>query len=56
MVYATCFILPEENSLQVQKFLNSEMGTSFSFINEQKVFVSEYGYDGFYMALLEKKA
>ena len=56
MVYATCSILPEENSLQIQKFLNSEMGTSFSFINEQKVFVSEYGYDGFYMALLEKKA
>nr|WP_299069195.1 methyltransferase domain-containing protein [uncultured Allomuricauda sp.] len=54
MVYATCSILPEENSEQVQSFLTSEEGKSFEFIKEQKIFASEHGFDGFYMALLSK--
>ena len=55
MVYATCSILPEENSEQVQHFLDSEEGKDFDFISEQNIFASEQGYDGFYMALLQKK-
>ncbi|WP_285654723.1 RsmB/NOP family class I SAM-dependent RNA methyltransferase [Allomuricauda sp. NBRC 101325] len=56
MVYATCSILPQENSEQVKKFLESENGKDFEFIRERNVFASETGYDGFYMALLKKKA
>lgn len=54
MVYATCSILPEENSEQVQSFLASEEGKAFEFVKEQKIFASEHGFDGFYMALLTK--
>ena len=55
MVYATCSILPSENEEQVKKFLGSEEGKDFSLAKEQKIFSSETGFDGFYMALLEKK-
>lgn len=54
MVYATCSILPEENSEQVQSFLASEEGKEFSFEKEQNIYASEHGFDGFYMALLQK--
>lgn len=55
MVYATCSILPSENQDQVNKFLKSESGKEFIFVKDQKVLASESGFDGFYMALLEKK-
>lgn len=55
MVYATCSVLPSENQEQVQKFLKSEEGKDFSLAKEEKILSSETGYDGFYMALLEKK-
>lgn len=55
MVYATCSVLPSENQEQVQKFLKSEEGKSFSLKKEEKILSSETGFDGFYMALLEKK-
>ncbi|PRX54355.1 RsmB/NOP family class I SAM-dependent RNA methyltransferase [Flagellimonas meridianipacifica] len=55
MVYATCSILPEENIEQVETFLDSEAGKDFEFIKDQNLFASEQGYDGFYMALLQKK-
>lgn len=51
MVYATCSILPSENNLQVEEFLTNN--PNFKFIKEDKVMPSE-GYDGFYMALLER--
>jgi len=54
MVYATCSILPSENENQVAAFLKSEAGKDFKFIKEEKVFPSESGFDGFYMALLQK--
>jgi len=54
MVYATCSILPEENSEQVRAFLSSETGKEFKFVKEQNIYASESGFDGFYMALLEK--
>ncbi len=55
LVYATCSILPSENQEQVHTFLASEIGKEFTFIKDKKVSVHESGYDGFYMALLEKK-
>ncbi len=55
MVYATCSILPEENTEQVQYFLSTERGQDFSLVKEQNIYSSESGFDGFYMALLEKK-
>ncbi len=55
MVYATCSILPEENNLQVQAFLESEQGSLFELQEERKIFASKSGHDGFYMARLARK-
>lgn len=55
MVYATCSVLPSENQLQIDKFLTSEAGKDFTFVKDNKVFSHISGYDGFYMALLERK-
>ena len=55
LVYATCSILPSENQEQVKKFLTTEIGKQFDFIKDQKILASESGFDGFYMALLERK-
>jgi len=55
LVYATCSILPSENNLQVKNFLNHEAGKEFTLVKEEKLFPSKTGFDGFYMALLQKK-
>ena len=55
LVYATCSILPSENQEQVKKFLATEIGKQFNFIKDQKILAHESGFDGFYMALLERK-
>ncbi len=55
MVYATCSILPSENQDQVAKFLASEAGKDFELIEDQKVLAQESGFDGFYIARLQKK-
>ncbi len=55
LVYATCSVLPSENQEQIKKFLATEIGKSFTFIKDSKVLASESGFDGFYMALLERK-
>ena len=52
LVYATCSILPSENQEQVKTFLESH--PDFSFVEDKKVLPSKSGFDGFYMALLEK--
>ena len=54
MVYATCSVLPSENQEQVVQFLKSENGKEFKLVKDDKILASESGYDGFYMALLEK--
>ena len=54
MVYATCSILPSENQQQVEFFLASESGKDFTFIKDKKILASTSGYDGFYMAQLER--
>jgi 16S rRNA (cytosine967-C5)-methyltransferase len=55
LVYATCSVLPSENQEQVEKFLKTEIGKQFTFLQDRKILASESGFDGFYMALLERK-
>jgi len=54
LVYATCSVLPSENQNQITEFLASESGKDFKLIKDNKVFAHTSGFDGFYMALLEK--
>ena len=51
MIYATCSILPSENNQQVELFLQNN--PNFSLLSDQTLFPSS-GYDGFYMALLQR--
>lgn len=56
LVYATCSVLPSENEKQVQRFLKeTEIGKEFTFVQDRKILASESGFDGFYMALMERK-
>ncbi len=54
MVYATCSIFPSENNLQVEKFLADH--PDYKLITDKAYLPSESGYDGFYMALIERMA
>ena len=54
MVYATCSILPSENEQQVTEFLNSEAGRDFKMLEEKRILPQDAGFDGFYMALMER--
>lgn len=53
MIYATCSILPSENQQQVQNFLSNN--SNYSLLSEEKIWPSS-GFDGFYMALIERKS
>ncbi len=53
MIYATCSILPSENNEQAALFLKNN--PEFSLLKEEKIMPSE-GYDGFYMALIQRNA
>lgn len=52
LVYATCSILPSENTEQVAKFLKKHPN-EYELLEEKQVWPSE-GFDGFYMARLLK--
>lgn len=52
LVYATCSILPSENKEQVDKFLANN--SDYKLINDKQYYPSENGYNGFYMALIER--
>ncbi len=52
LVYATCSILPSENEKQVELFLANH--PEFKLIEDKKVSPVKSGFDGFYMALMEK--
>ncbi len=54
LVYATCSILPSENEKQVKAFLTNHK--EFEMIKDKKVSPAASGFDGFYMALLERKS
>ena len=54
LVYATCSILPSENEKQVKAFLANHK--EFEMIMDKKVSPAASGFDGFYMALMEKKS
>ncbi len=50
LVYSTCSIWPEENSEQIQWFLNER--EDFDLVEEASILPNEDGGDGFYMAKL----
>lgn len=53
MAYATCSILPSENARQIERFLSRQAG-KMELVSEQKIFPQDDGYDGFYIAVLQK--
>lgn len=53
LVYSTCSILPSENTEQVKIFLSANPET-FVLQQEKKIFPSESGFDGFYIAKLKR--
>lgn len=55
LVYATCSIFPSENELQVKDFLSGENGKDFELLKEEKILSHKTGFDGFYMALIQRK-
>ena len=54
MVYATCSILPAENEKQVEKFLANN--DEFTLLNQETLLPNETGNDGFFIAVMERKA
>lgn len=52
IVYATCSILPIENTQQVETFL--QHNASFEMVKQEIISPNQSGFDGFYMALLKK--
>ena len=57
LLYATCSILPDENERQIACFLEeSEAGKEFTLVKSKRIMPQDEGFDGFYMALLQKKS
>jgi 16S rRNA (cytosine967-C5)-methyltransferase len=61
IIYATCSILPQENELQIQVFLNTNnVGDAslkhqhWQLVKSQQLLPTEYDGDGFFMAELKK--
>lgn len=54
VVYATCSVLPSENQTQIKKFLQTEWGKNFIFVEEKILLAHQTGFDGFYMAKLKR--
>ena len=55
IIYATCSILPQENDQQIEKFMTSEAGKNFSLIESHNLYASKDHFDGFFIALFERK-
>ena len=61
LLYATCSVMPEENSEQIQRFIQSTpnaelvtMNFNGECVTEKQFFPSEKGGDGFFYATLRK--
>lgn len=54
LIYATCSIMPDENRNQVDVFLAAN--AQFTFLDDETISVADSGFDGFYMARLERIA
>lgn len=52
VVYSTCSIMPSENEKQIEKFL-AKHPDEYRFVEDKHIMPSE-GFDGFYMAKLER--
>lgn len=66
LLYATCSILPQENTLQMQHFIETQpsakivpiqadWGITFADTPGRQILPGEYGMDGFFYCLLEKE-
>jgi 16S rRNA (cytosine967-C5)-methyltransferase len=54
MVYATCSVLPSESEEQVRAFAKRHKA-DWKFVSDHRTSPARDGFDGFYMALLERK-
>jgi 16S rRNA (cytosine967-C5)-methyltransferase len=52
LVYATCSLLPIENEEVVNDFLSKN--ANFKLVQQQYITPAQHGFDGFYMALIER--
>ncbi len=52
LVYATCSIFPEENQEQIARFI--QRNKQYTLQEEKQLLPDEFGYDGFYIAVLER--
>ena len=52
LIYATCSIMPAENRNQIDAFLAENK--QFKFLDDETISVADSGFDGFYMARLER--
>ncbi len=53
LVYATCSILPSENEMQVTRFLEANP-TTFRLLSQKRIMPQDDGFDGFFMAAMER--
>ena len=56
LIYATCSILPQENTNQVHQFLSSPLGSSFHLEKETNFFAHTSSFDGFYIARMVRNS
>ncbi len=56
LIYATCSILPQENSNQIHQFLASPLGSQFNLEKETTFFTHTSFYDGFFIARMVRNS